>query len=301
MEKTELHPRNKHRGRYDFNALIKTLPALKSFVRPNPYGDESIDFANPDAVKTLNRALLKHFYSIQDWDIPEGYLCPPIPGRADLIHEMADLLASLNDDVIPTGKSVRVLDIGIGANCIYPILGHHEYGWSFVGTDIDQKALDSAQKILDRNEALRGSTELRRQTNPENILRGIIRPDESFDLVICNPPFFSSLEEAQAGSKRKWRNLGKPAAGGKNPIRNFGGKNSELWCPGGELDFVSRMISESKEFRDQCRIFTSLVSREIHLPELQEKLARAQVTDSITISLAQGQKKSRILAWVFRT
>lgn len=83
-EKAGLHPRNRHRGRYDFAQLTRSLPELAQFVVQTPYGDDSIDFSNAEAVKSLNRAILKHFYQIDHWDIPEGFLCPPVPGRADV-------------------------------------------------------------------------------------------------------------------------------------------------------------------------------------------------------------------------
>ena len=121
--KGELHPRNRHQGRYDSPALIKASPELGDFVITNPYGKPSIDFANPAAVKVFNRALLAQYYGIRHWDIPDGYLCPPIPGRADYLHNLADLLASDNDGQIPHGEKVRALDIGVGANCIYPLIG----------------------------------------------------------------------------------------------------------------------------------------------------------------------------------
>lgn len=142
-EKTTLHSRNQHRLRYDFNLLIENCPELKAFVFINEHQIESIDFSNPQAVKTLNKALLISHYDIQNWDIPQDYLCPPIPGRADYIHYIADLLAESNNGIIPTGAEVEGLDIGIGANCIYPIIGNSVYDWSFVGTDIDEKALDN--------------------------------------------------------------------------------------------------------------------------------------------------------------
>ena len=80
QQKSQLHARNLHRSRYDFPQLIKSCPELAPFVRPNPYGDLSINFSDPNAVKMLNKALLKHFYGIDYWDIPKDYLCPPIPG-----------------------------------------------------------------------------------------------------------------------------------------------------------------------------------------------------------------------------
>jgi len=156
-EKLQLHSRNKHRERYNFKELIDSCPELSQFVRVNDYGDESIDFFDPEAVKMLNKALLKYFYGINSWNIPQGYLCPPIPGRADYLHYVADLLGSCNNGVVPTGNRVRCLDIGVGANCVYPIVGTHEYGWSFVGSDIDKVAIQSASEIVECNQLLKGA------------------------------------------------------------------------------------------------------------------------------------------------
>ena len=133
--KPGLHPRNRHLSRYDFRELVGTFPELTPFVRLNEYQDESIDFSNPNAVMMLNKALLKHYYNIDHWDLPPGYLCPPVPGRADYIHHIADLLGSCNSKIIPVDVKIKCLDIGVGANCIYPIIGNKEYEWSFVGAD----------------------------------------------------------------------------------------------------------------------------------------------------------------------
>ena len=85
---------------YDFPALIADFPTLKSFISTNKYGNDSVDYANPDAVKALNQALLKHFYGIENWDIPDGYLCPPIPGRAEYIHHISDLLTTEKGEIL---------------------------------------------------------------------------------------------------------------------------------------------------------------------------------------------------------
>jgi len=101
--KSQLHPRSQHRERYNFDELIKSSPELATFVAPNKYGDDSVDFFNPKAVLALNKALLKHHYGVEFWEIPEHYLCPPIPGRADYIHNIADLLKGTGSE-IPKGK-----------------------------------------------------------------------------------------------------------------------------------------------------------------------------------------------------
>jgi len=302
VEKPNLHPRNKHRGRYDFDVLIQANPALASFVKLNAYHDASIDFANPQAVRALNQALLKQFYGISAWDIPAQYLCPAIPGRADYLHYLADLLASSNAGVIPRGESVRVLDIGVGANAIYPLIGNREYGWHFVGTDIEPIALVNGQGILDAN-GLATAIELRLQASPLNVFKGVVGPGERFNLTMCNPPFHGSLEEANTGTQRKWQNLGKGTSkhGHKNqgPALNFGGQAAELFCAGGEEAFVNRMVNESAQFASQCCWFTTLVSKAASLPGIYQALKRVHALQVKTIDMAQGQKKSRIVAWTF--
>jgi 23S rRNA (adenine1618-N6)-methyltransferase len=296
-DKQGLHPRNRHRACYDFTQLVQSCPELAPFVAINAYGDASIDFADPAAVRTLNRALLAHFYGVSHWEIPANYLCPPIPGRADYIHYAADLLASCNAGVIPRGCAVRALDLGTGANCVYPILGSREYGWRFLGSDIDSAALASAQQIVRGNPGLAEAIELRLQASPDRILRGLLREGETFDLTLCNPPFHASPEEARAGSQRKWRNLGKGAAGA--PVLNFGGQGGELWCPGGEAALIGRLIEESAEMPERCLWFTTLVSKASNLPGARAALKRAGVAASRTFEMAQGQKQSRIVAWTF--
>lgn len=294
-EKTILHPRNKHRSNYDFIALTKSLPALKSYVAINKYGNESIDFSDPAAVKTLNKALLSHFYNITNWDIPEGYLCPPIPGRADYIHYLADLLEE--EEPLLKRKNIKVLDIGIGANCVYPIIGHQEYGWTFVGTDIDPIAVKAAKAIVAANPDLSSHVEVRHQPSKNQIFQGIIKPGDSFTISMCNPPFHSSAEEANAGSKRKLQNLGKHK--GKETTLNFGGQAAELWTEGGEITFIRKMIDESKVVASQCKWFSSLVSKSANLPFIYAALDRAGVTYYNTIDMAQGQKISRFVVWTF--
>ncbi|MBD9654185.1 23S rRNA (adenine(1618)-N(6))-methyltransferase RlmF [Pseudomonas sp. PDM12] len=300
-DKGQLHPRNRHQGRYDFPALIKASPELAAFVIINPYGNQSIDFANPAAVKVFNRALLKQFYGIAHWDIPADYLCPPIPGRADYLHYLADLLADDNGGEIPRGRSVRALDVGVGANCIYPLLGNREYGWRFLGADIAPQAIASAQTIVKANTGLGEQIELRLQPDAGHVFKGLLRPDERFELTLCNPPFHASADEATSGSKRKWRNLGKLDPKRKLPVLNFGGQAAELWCPGGEAAFVARLIRESAEHREQVLWFSTLISKAGNLPGVYTMLNKVGALDTRTVEMSQGQKQSRFVAWTFHT
>lgn len=296
-EKTNLHPRNLDRFGYDFDQLITISPELEKFVSINEHAIKTIDFSNPDAVKALNKALLNTHFGIQNWDIPANYLCPPIPGRADYIHYLADLLASSNNGIIPEGETVQGLDIGIGANCIYPIIGNAAYGWSFVGTDIDEKAIQNCKKIIQNNPNLIDAISLQLQTESRFIFKNIFTPEDKFTFTICNPPFHNSKEEATKASIRKINNLENTRT--KNPVLNFGGQNAELWCEGGEIGFVTQMIYESAKYPMQCLWFTTLVSKKENLSSLYKTLNKVSAVDIKTIDMAQGQKTSRIVAWTF--
>jgi 23S rRNA (adenine1618-N6)-methyltransferase len=295
-EKENLHPRNSHRFGYDFKQLCKNTPGLKTFVSLNQYNDESIDFSNPDAVKALNKALLKYFYGVDHWDIPEGYLCPPIPGRADYIHYVADLLSENNNGTVPRGNKINVLDIGTGANCVYPLIGSSVYDWQFVGTDIDPVAIRSAKDIVSLNRDFQNKIILRLQSNKANIFKGIIKQGEGFDITICNPPFHASLQEAQASAAAKWKKLG---LGKQAMALNFGGQKTELWYYGGEVEFIRRMVEQSRLVAYQCLWFSTLVSKKDTLPIIYRALKKVNALDVKTISMTHGQKVSRIVAWTF--
>ncbi len=237
--KPGLHPRNRHASGYDFPALSRACPDLAKFIRPSPAGTDTIDFADPAAVTTLNRALLSHHYGVSAWSLPSGALCPPIPGRAEYVHHLADLLGQRSPGRIPSGGETAILDIGTGANCVYPILGVSEYGWSFVGSDIVPASIAWARDIVAANPGFAGRIELRLQSSAAAIFDGIVKPGDAFAASMCNPPFHASRADAAAGAARKLRNLrGKMPA---KPVLNFGGQSNELWCPGGEVGFVGRM------------------------------------------------------------
>ncbi|WP_298221745.1 23S rRNA (adenine(1618)-N(6))-methyltransferase RlmF [Flavobacterium sp.] len=298
-EKTHLHPRNAHRNGYDFEALILVCPELEPFVFTNQYKTQTINFSDSEAVKQLNKALLISNYKIRFWDIPTTYLCPPIPGRVDYIHYLADLLASSNNGTIPTSETVQGLDIGIGANCIYPILGTALYQWSFVGTDTDEKALQNCKKIISQNPQLIDAISLQLQTEPRFIFKNIILPEDRFAFTMCNPPFHASQAEANKANLRKINTL--QNAKSVKPVLNFGGQNAELWCDGGEIKFITQMIFESVKFANQVLWFTTLVSKKDNLTSIYRTLQKVNASEIKTIDMAQGQKNSRIVTWTFLT
>lgn len=297
MEKG-LNSRNVHKGGYDFTVLQQAYPGLKPYVSLNQYGNESIDFADADAVKALNTGLLKHHYGIIDWDIPNGFLCPPIPGRVDYIHYVAELLGV---NASEKNSSIKMVDIGTGANGIYSLLAASVYGWDCVASDIDPVALKNVEKIAIKNPQISSHLQLRLQTDNAHIFTGILQTGENYDLTVCNPPFHSSLEEALKENQKKTKNLTSNRKSDKTlTAQNFGGQKAELWCKGGEIRFLRKMLKESKVYASQCRWFTTLVSKSENLQPCQKILAKLHASDVREIEMKQGNKITRILAWTFR-
>ncbi|UIJ42023.1 23S rRNA (adenine(1618)-N(6))-methyltransferase RlmF [Vibrio kanaloae] len=310
-----LHPRNQHTGRYDFEFLVSALPELKEHLIKNPVGEDTINFSDPLAVKLLNKALLAHHYGVKHWDIPAGYLCPPIPGRADYIHRVADILNSDGQGEPYIHASVKALDIGVGANCIYPIIGTTEYKWRCTGTDVDPVSIKTANFIAESNANLKGKIRARLQADSEAIFKGVIKDNERYDVTICNPPFHGSLEEAEKGSQRKLDNLAANRAkkAGKSfkpeskksyakqdkPTLNFGGQKAELWCPGGEATFIMKMARESQLFATQVLWFTTLISKKDNVDMIRSELGKLRAKQVKVIEMSQGQKVSRFVAWSF--
>ncbi len=305
--KPEMHTRNRHNAGYNFVELAQAYSPLKAFLAPNPVGKLTIDFSQPSAVKALNASLLKYYYGVQQWDVPDGFLCPAVPGRADYVHYIADLLAISNENQVPQGKEVKGLDIGTGANLIYPIVASQSYGWKMTGSDINAASYKNAKLIAESNTNLKKLVKVRLQQQAESIFMGIVNQSEMYDFSMCNPPFHDSAEAAIAGSRKKNKNLarhshkrrGKDSSAINQSQLNFGGQHNELWCEGGEFSFVKSMISQSVEFREQIIWFTSLLSKKDNVEPLLKFAKKLGAIDCKTINMAQGAKASRFIAWRF--
>ena len=128
-------------------------------------------------------------------------------------------------------------------------------------------------------------------------LYGIVGKEDKIDLSICNPPFHSSVEDAQKGTQRKVKNLsGKDAV---NPTLNFAGVSNELIYAGGEYKFIQNMIKESKKFAKNFCWFSTLVSKQSNLKGTYKSLEKLEAKQIRTIPMGTGNKSTRIVAWTF--
>ena len=291
----KLHPNNRFNTQYDFDQLIKIVPQLSSHIKQNPFGEKTINFSNPQAVKLLNKALIYSTYPISYWQFSDSNLCPPVPGRADYIHYLADLVNKPTHN----SKNIKILDIGVGATLIYPLIGVCEYNWEFVGSDSNDASLESSQRIIDNNPVLQPQITLRKQKQKNHILEGVVQSSDYFHAVMCNPPFFASQKEADYQTNRKIKNLSKQ---NKNisKTRNFSGQANELWYEGGEKAFVNKLINESKMYADQIEWFTCLISNRDLIKGFQKSIQSIGANICQIIEMHQGNKTSKILAWTYK-
>ncbi|PKA54246.1 23S rRNA (adenine1618-N6)-methyltransferase [Apostasia shenzhenica] len=304
-----IHPRNRYaEKRLDFSHLASLYPSFNPYVFSSSSGHSTIDWTDFNATRELTRILLLHDHGVHWW-IPDEQLCPTVPNRSNYIHWIEDLLSSglilaKNDG---SKGTVRGFDIGTGANCIYPLLGASLLGWSFVGSDVTNVALEWAAKNVESNPHLWELIEIRNandsnrserivmektensdqelegsSTQQSPILVGVVKGGENFDFCMCNPPFFESIEEA-----------------GLNPKTSCGGTPEEMVYPGGERAFITRIIDDSVQLKHSFRWFTSMVGRKVNLKFLISKLREVGVSVVQTTEFVQGRTARWGLAWSF--
>ena len=171
--------------------------------------------------RTLTKVLLKRDFGLE-WDMPDSHLVPGLTGRINYInwiHEVLNLVQHgeeemvssvttkekdpvravplkgvLTDKATETKAAVAVegIDVGTGASCIYPLLGHSLYSWKFLATDIDPESVESARVIVATNH-LEDSIQILQRAPDQPLLKGVVKNRVSF--CMCNPPFFSSIDE----------------------------------------------------------------------------------------------------------
>ena len=290
-----MHAQNPYGNRYDLKRLTKHYHALEKFIVLNPSGEETIDFSSSEAVFALNKSMLLADFKLGDYELPSGYLIPPVPGRLDYLLHVRDFLTEKFN--VSENSQLNGLDMGSGANGIYCILGAQYFNWNMVGSETDAKAVEIANSNLKKTKELNDKIEIRHQHDKGSLFKNTIQANEQFDFVVCNPPFHSSKEEALKGSLRKVKNLGGYAAKEKF-LLNFEGQANELWCNGGEVLFIKRLIKESVGFKNQVKVFSTLVAKSESVAAIKKQLSKVKANFEV-IPMALGNKKGRYLMWWF--
>ncbi|KAJ8539111.1 hypothetical protein ON010_g12760 [Phytophthora cinnamomi] len=133
-----------------------------------------------------------------------------LPNRLNYLHWIEDLLSqaacksfveqtagenhqpSTTEEMLVSG-----IDVGTGANCIYALLGATMNKWKFIATEIDSESYECAKKNVVRNHLETVISVKRTHTN--KLLMEPLQdepPDRRFHFVMCNPPFFDHMNEA---------------------------------------------------------------------------------------------------------
>tara|TARA_B100000767_G_scaffold109863_1_gene105159 strand:+ start:443 stop:1333 length:891 start_codon:yes stop_codon:yes gene_type:complete len=293
-----MHPKNPYNNRYNIKRLVECYPLLQNYIVVNPSNEKTIDFNSSKAVYALNKAILLADFRLKDYFLPKGYLIPPVPGRLDYLLYLRDFISKKFN--IKQDLQLNGLDIGCGANGIYCILGAQYFNWKMEGIDCNEKAIEIVNNNISITKELQKKVKIRYQENKSFLFKNIIQSSEKFDFLVCNPPFHSSKEDAIKGSFRKLNNIVGQTIKKSELYLNFEGQANELWCNGGEILFIKRLIKESVVCRNQVKTFSTLVAKSESLPKIEKQLNKVKA-DYHVINTTIGNKKSRYLVWWFES
>lgn len=197
-------------------------------------------------------------------------------------------MKSLLDTTSYSGSAPQVtgLDIGTGSSCIYPLIGATHRGWSFYATDIDEKNLKYAARNISNNDLSSIITILPRK------LEDSLIPELEEPITFCmtNPPFYSSQAELEASASAKQ----------DSPSSICTGAPVEMVTEGGEVAFVSRILAESLERKNDVRWYTAMLGFLSSVTAIIEKIKKNSITNWAVGELTQGTKTRRwVVAWSF--
>ncbi|PVV01150.1 hypothetical protein BB560_004443 [Smittium megazygosporum] len=230
---------------------------------------------------------MSHFFNLRI-SIPKENLCPKVQNRLNYITWIAELI----DDYIAGPEEILYgVDIGTGASCIYPLLGTAIYNnWRFIATEKDPLSLDSAQYNVFQNN-LTNVIQLIKVDSSDSILdfSNPVFP-ELITFTMCNPPFYSSTEEAKDLEKMKSQKI--------HGLSRY--TTNEGIVAGGECSFLTQMVEQSVGFSKRVIWFTSMVGKKSTLKFVTAKLNQVKAKRIITGTLKQGRTTRWTVAWTFK-
>ncbi|KRX68248.1 Methyltransferase-like protein 16, partial [Trichinella sp. T9] len=308
-----MHPRNFYRNNPpNFAELALQYPDFRQHCAIDIYGKVNFNFKNPDAIRALTNVLLKKDFGLSI-EIPPDSLVPRIPGRLNYIHWLQDLAASHFPD-----ESVRCIDIGSGASCIYPLLGAKVCGWKFIAVEKLPDAIECARKNVMKNnlQNLISVVEVDGPINLYNVVEQL-GAEMICSFCMCNPPFFDSQRKEGPG------NLSFPSRR-PAPHSCTVGRHEEMFADGGEVHFVKRIINDSERLRKRVRyhkiflllyiftkhnhitfclfffgIYTTMLGKKRSLSIVKSMLRNINVTSMCETVFCQGKTQRWAVAWTF--
>lgn len=247
--------------RYNFRELIEKYPDLEGL--PDDIG--RYDFSNQDAIRRLAETILSEYHGIL-CVLSASNLCPRVPNRLLYLQWIEKVL-----EVMSSTNEAEIIDIGTGSSLIYPLLGCWlNRNWTFIGTECDEKSYQLALDNLARNPEYQSRISLRKTDKNAALLPqdlGLTNSGTPKDVVImCNPPFFD-IEQKNSEEFLSKIDLTKLVA-----------TDLELFYPGGEVGFVSRLIGESTLLK-QVKWFTSMIGQFSSIEPIVHKLREENISN----------------------
>ena len=269
----------------DFLTLIKEFPELKKYIlKQNEDNEEEFqfDWSNNELSLLMDKSILNYYFDIKYYDIPKGFLIPPIPSRINYINLINSIITKLINDI--DIKNIIGIDIGTGANIIYPILGYSIYKWKFICTEINKEAYNNAKLILQKNN-LENNINIIKQNNKDNIFISILNRENKYIFSMCNPPYYNYENEIKLEDKKRDNEY------------NF----DEIYYKNGEYGFFQRYFEESICYKNNVFLYTILIGKKINAENIYDKLS--SYSDIIKIynmqKILTGNNVRYIIYWSF--
>ena len=235
----------------DFLILIKEFPELKKYIKKHDEKIEefSFDWSNNDLSLLMTKSILNYYFNIKYYDIPKGFLIPPVPSRLNYLNLINELIKDIKKE------NIIGVDIGTGANIIYPILGNSIYNWKFICSEINNESYNNAKLILQKNN-LEENINLIKQENKNNIFVSIINQENKYTFSMCNPPYYDYEQEIKIEDKKR------------DTEYNF----DEVYYEKGELGFFERYFEESICYKKNIFLFTILIGKKSNSEIIYDKI-----------------------------
>ena len=235
----------------DFLILIKEFPELKKYIIKHDEKIEefSFDWSNNDLSLLMTKSILNYYFNIKYYDIPKGFLIPPVPSRLNYLNLINELIKDIEKE------NIIGVDIGTGANIIYPILGNSIYCWKFICSEINNESYNNAKIILQNNNLEKNIT-LIKQANKNNIFITILNQENKYTFSMCNPPYYDYEQEIKIEEKKRDTEF------------NF----DEVYYKKGELGFFERYFEESICYKKNIFLFTILIGKKSNSEIIYDKI-----------------------------
>ena len=240
----------------DFLILIKEFPDLKKYIikqNEEKLEEISFDWSNNNLSLLMTKSILDYYFNIKYYNIPKGYLIPPIPSRLNYLNLINKILIKEINSQSRYSSDIIGIDIGTGANIIYPILGNSIFNWKFICSEINDESYNNAKLILEKNN-LENEINLIKQKNKNNIFLNILNQENKYIFSLCNPPYYDYETEIKLDEKKRDNEF------------NF----DEVYYKKGEFGFFQRYFIESTCYKKNVYLFTILIGKKANMENIND-------------------------------